>query len=145
MPKFMPISTCVSRGGSTLTVRGSWCHLPQHLREGSRDSLRSLHGSFLVARRFGKLQSSNCTGLKSNLPRLGRRFRLGLEPERYLEDLDMFRCRVCGSIGQTPPPKRAGPVTELSVRLAKIIRESQKFLVSSCDHSGLGQRLVHRS
>src|SRR5438552_4298177 len=102
MPKFMPISTCVSRGGSTLTVRGSWCHLPQHLREGSRDSLRSLHGSFLVARRFGKLQSSNCTGLKSNLPRLGRRFRLGLEPERYLEDLDMFRCLVCGSIGQTP-------------------------------------------
>ena len=27
---------------------------------------------------------------------------MGLEPERYLEDLDMFRCRVCGSIGQTP-------------------------------------------
>ena len=32
----------------------------------------------------------------------------------------MFRCRVCGSIRQTPP-KRVGSVTELSVRLAKIL------------------------
>jgi len=33
-------------------------------------------------------------------------FPSGLEPERYLEDLDMFRCRVCGSIGQ--PPQACG-------------------------------------
>jgi len=44
----------------------------------------------------------NLHWVKVQLTETWSTFPSGLEPERYLEDLDMFRGRVCGPIGQTP-------------------------------------------